>query len=145
LKAVVYQKPYELELADVPEPDLTAAHEVILRVTSTAICGSDLHLFHGLVQHTPHGQILGHEFMGIVEEVGKRQKNGAAAPPPRAFPNPCAIAVFPPAVVPCLNSNCHGDFGATFGYGSYGGHPRRPGEIRPRAFADVSPIAVPES
>jgi len=148
LKAVVYQKPYELELADVPEPDLTAAHEVILRVTSTAICGSDLHLFHGLVQHTPHGQILGHEFMGIVEEVGKdvkKWRRGDRILVP--FPISCGECSMCRAGLwsACLNSNAHGEFGAIFGYGeSYGGIPGGQAEYVRVPFADVSPIAVPE-
>jgi threonine dehydrogenase-like Zn-dependent dehydrogenase len=54
----------------VPDPQLVAADDIILRVTATAICGSDLHIFRGKIPGMKDGDILGHEFMGIVEEAG---------------------------------------------------------------------------
>ena len=53
-----------------PEPELSHPNDILLRVTRTAICGSDLHLFHGLVPDTRVGCTFGHEFAGVVEEVG---------------------------------------------------------------------------
>jgi threonine dehydrogenase-like Zn-dependent dehydrogenase len=60
---------------EVPDPSILNEQDVILRVTSTAICGSDLHLYNGYVPTMMPGDVLGHEFMGIVEEKGARVKN----------------------------------------------------------------------
>ncbi|KAK9798563.1 hypothetical protein WJX73_007560 [Symbiochloris irregularis] len=58
----------------VPVPRITDPHDVIIKVTATAICGSDLHLYHGVMPGMQKGDQLGHEFMGIVEEVGPAVK-----------------------------------------------------------------------
>lgn len=60
----------DVRVLEVPKPVLTDAHDAILRVTSTCICGSDLHLYAGAMPGMSKGDVLGHEFMGIVEEVG---------------------------------------------------------------------------
>jgi threonine dehydrogenase-like Zn-dependent dehydrogenase len=70
MKALVYRGPSRVRIEDKPEPRLEHPSDVILRVTSTAICGSDLHLYHGLVPDTRVGSTFGHEFAGLVEEVG---------------------------------------------------------------------------
>ena len=56
---------------NVGDPEIKKPDDIIVKVTSTAICGSDLHLIHGMVPNMPKGFILGHETMGIAEEVGK--------------------------------------------------------------------------
>ncbi len=69
MKAVVYHKPKDMRVEEVPDPKLEAPDDIILRVTSTAICGSDLHIYNGFFpQKEP--LVMGHEFMGIVEETG---------------------------------------------------------------------------
>jgi threonine dehydrogenase-like Zn-dependent dehydrogenase len=65
----------KLETLEVPDPTLLNPHDAIIKVTRTAICGSDLHLFDGFIPTMEAGDILGHEFMGIVEEVGKAVSN----------------------------------------------------------------------
>ena len=70
MKALVYHGPRDVQIDDKPHPSIQHPEDVILRVTSTAICGSDLHLYHGTVPGRQPGQTLGHEFMGIVEEAG---------------------------------------------------------------------------
>jgi len=70
MKAVTYQGAHDVRVETVPDPILQAADDILLRVTATAICGSDLHLYRGKVPGMKDGDILGHEFMGIVEEVG---------------------------------------------------------------------------
>ena len=70
MKALVYHGSKDVRVDTVPDPAITDADDVILRVTATAICGSDLHLYRGKVPGMKHGDILGHEFMGIVEDVG---------------------------------------------------------------------------
>lgn len=71
MKALTYQRAHEVRVENVPEPTLLAADDILLRVTATAICGSDLHLYRGKVPGVFPGDILGHEFMGVVEEAGK--------------------------------------------------------------------------
>lgn len=71
MKAIVYEGVKQVNVAKVDDPKIKKADDLILKVTSTAICGSDLHLIHGMVPNMPHGFILGHETMGIVEETGK--------------------------------------------------------------------------
>jgi threonine dehydrogenase-like Zn-dependent dehydrogenase len=70
MRALTYQGTRDVRVVDVPEPRLAAEDDAIVRVTSTAICGSDLHIYRGKIPQMQAGDVLGHEFMGIVEEVG---------------------------------------------------------------------------
>ncbi|GFM87976.1 glutathione-dependent formaldehyde dehydrogenase [Pseudomonas cichorii] len=70
MRALTYHGAHNVKVDTVPDPQIQEADDIILRVTATAICGSDLHLYHGKIPATEHGDILGHEFMGIVEEAG---------------------------------------------------------------------------
>lgn len=70
MKAVVYKGPFEVAVEEVETPRLQHPNEVIVRVTSTAICGSDLHMYEGRTAAEP-GIVFGHENMGIVEELGE--------------------------------------------------------------------------
>ena len=70
MRALTYHGAKDVRVDNVPEPKLQEKDDVILRVTATAICGSDLHLYRGKIPETEEGDILGHEFMGVVEEVG---------------------------------------------------------------------------
>jgi threonine dehydrogenase-like Zn-dependent dehydrogenase len=65
----------KIETATVPDPQLLNPHDAIIKITRTAICGSDLHLFDGFIPTMEAGDVMGHEFMGIVEEVGKEVTN----------------------------------------------------------------------
>jgi threonine dehydrogenase-like Zn-dependent dehydrogenase len=69
VRAVVYREPGRIEVADVPEPGIEDPHDAIVRVSTTAICGSDLHFFHGKAPLEP-GDVMGHEAVGVVERVG---------------------------------------------------------------------------
>ena len=69
MKAVTYQGKNEVAVKDVEAPKIQDREDVIIKVTSTAICGSDLHLYQGNFP-LPIGYVIGHEPMGIVEEVG---------------------------------------------------------------------------
>ena len=64
-----------MEVHNVSDPEIINPHDAIIKVTRTAICGSDLHLYDGFIPTLESGDILGHEFMGIVEEVGSDVKN----------------------------------------------------------------------
>lgn len=70
MKALVYHGPWDVQIDDKPLPTIQHPEDAILRITSTAICGSDLHLYHGTVPGMQPGQTLGHEFMGVIEEIG---------------------------------------------------------------------------
>src|SRR5690349_24054006 len=71
MKANCWIEKQRVEVQDVPEPRILAPRDAIVRVTSTAICGSDLHLYNGFVPSMQTGDVLGHEFMGEIVEVGK--------------------------------------------------------------------------
>jgi len=70
MQALVWHDAHDVRLDRVADPVLQESDDILLKVTSTAICGSDLHLYRGKVPGMESGDILGHEFMGIVEEVG---------------------------------------------------------------------------
>src|SRR6188768_633488 len=69
MKALVFHSPGKVSVDNVPDPQLQKPDDIIVRVTSTAICGSDLHIYNGFVPQL-RDEVLGHEFMGIVEETG---------------------------------------------------------------------------
>ena len=70
MRALTYEGPYRVVVRDKPEPKIEHPQDGIVRVTSAAICGSDLHLLHGLVPDTRIGFTFGHEVTGVVEEIG---------------------------------------------------------------------------
>ena len=69
MKAVVYKGPFQVAVENVPEPTLQAPNDVVVKITSTCICGSDLHMYEGRTAAQP-GIVFGHENMGIIQEVG---------------------------------------------------------------------------
>lgn len=69
MKAVVYKEPFRVAVEDVPQPSIQHPNDVLVRVTSTCICGSDLHMYEGRTAAQP-GIVFGHENLGIVQEVG---------------------------------------------------------------------------
>ncbi|MEU6808108.1 glutathione-independent formaldehyde dehydrogenase [Streptomyces sp. NPDC046831] len=69
MKAVVYEKPYTVRVRDVDDPRIQHPNDVIVRVTSSAICGSDLHMYEGRTAAEP-GIVFGHENLGVIEETG---------------------------------------------------------------------------
>jgi threonine dehydrogenase-like Zn-dependent dehydrogenase len=68
--AMTYLGPSKVKAVKKPDPKLEHPNDVLLRVTRAAICGSDIHLYHGLIPDTRVGSTFGHEFVGVVEEVG---------------------------------------------------------------------------
>jgi alcohol dehydrogenase len=71
MKALVFEEVGKVALADVPKPEVQDAEDAIVRVTLTSICGSDIHMIHGAAPMMP-GDVLGHEFVGVVDELGDR-------------------------------------------------------------------------
>lgn len=75
MKAVVFHDVGDIRLDDVPEPELQASTDAIIRITASAICGTDLHFVRGTVSGMNKGRILGHEAVGIVEALGEDVRN----------------------------------------------------------------------
>lgn len=71
MRALTYHGSHDVRVETVPDPTIIADDDIILRVTSTAICGSDLHLYRGSIPQVKQGDIFGHEFLGEVVEAGK--------------------------------------------------------------------------
>ena len=70
-----YRGPYRIRVTQKSEPEIEHPGDAIVRVTRSCICGSDLHLYHGLVPDTRVGTTFGHEFTGVVEAVGSSVQN----------------------------------------------------------------------
>src|ERR671917_326033 len=75
MRAMDYRGPYRVRVEDKPMPRIEHPRDAIVKVTRSCICGSDLHLYHGMVPDTRVGMTFGHEFTGIVEEVGAEVEN----------------------------------------------------------------------
>src|SRR3954454_11939911 len=75
MKAIAWMGKQKMETVNVPDPKILSQGDCIVKVTSTAICGSDLHLYNGFLPMMEPGDIMGHEFMGEVVEVGRNVKN----------------------------------------------------------------------
>src|SRR5215218_5430376 len=75
MKANTWMGTKNMEVQDVPDPKILNAHDAIVQISSAAICGSDLHMYNGLLPTMQRGDVLGHEFMGEIVEVGREVKN----------------------------------------------------------------------
>ncbi len=75
MRALTWHGKHDVRVDTVPDPKIVNPHDIIIKTTATAICGSDLHLYDGMIPSMVPGDILGHEFMGIVQEVGPEVKN----------------------------------------------------------------------
>lgn len=148
MKALVYAGIKDVKCSNVDDPAIVNPDDAIIKVTSTAICGSDLHLIHGMVPNMPPGFVLGHETMGIVEEVGKdvnKLKKGDRVIVP--FPISCGHCWYCEHQLwsQCDNSNPNGEIGAIFGYSNtYGGYDGGQAEYLRIPYANVGPFVVPE-
>jgi threonine dehydrogenase-like Zn-dependent dehydrogenase len=157
MKATCWKGPNTVQVEDVPDPKIINARDAIVKISSTAICGSDLHLLQAYVPAMMPGDVLGHEFMGEVVEVGSqvsKLKVGDRVVVP--FPIACGVcsACQKEMYSVCENSNPNawmaeklwGHAGAgVFGYSHLtGGYAGGQAEYARVPFADVGPIKVPE-
>ncbi|HBV98699.1 MAG: dehydrogenase [Peptococcaceae bacterium BICA1-7] len=148
MRAITYQGVKDVKVNEVHDPKIEKPDDAIIKVTSTAICGSDLHLIHGLVANMPTNFILGHEAMGLVEEVGPEVheiKKGDRVIIP--FPVACGRCWYCEHhfYSQCNNSNPHGEAGGIFGYSeTYGGYAGGQAEYLRVPYANVGPLKVPE-
>jgi threonine dehydrogenase-like Zn-dependent dehydrogenase len=158
MKAAVIHSPGNISYDQVDDPEIKDQTDIILKVTATAICGSDLHIFSGGIPQ-PRPMVLGHEFMGIVEEVGKgvtKLQVGDRVVVP--FPIACGSCFFCEHDLPghCENSNPdhygpEGGImtekgGALFGYTDlYGGYDGGQAQYVRVPYANYGPRKVPEN
>jgi S-(hydroxymethyl)glutathione dehydrogenase/alcohol dehydrogenase len=148
MKAIIYEGIKDVKVKNVGDPKLKNEDDIIIKVTSTAICGSDLHLIHGMVPNMPKGFVLGHETMGVVEETGKevhKVKKGDRVIIP--FPISCGHCWYCEHDLwsQCDNSNANGEVGGIFGYSkTYGGYDGGQAEYLRVPYANVGPTLVPE-
>lgn len=75
MKALTWHGKKDVRIDKVPDPTILDPRDIIIEVTRSAVCGSDLHIYHGHVQEMKKGDILGHEFAGKIVEVGSSVKN----------------------------------------------------------------------
>ena len=157
MKATCWAGRNSVEVRDVPDPRILNDRDAIVKITSTAICGSDLHLYDGYVPEMKRGDILGHEFMGEVVETGKGVGNlkvGDRVVVP--FPIACGGCNLCRAGMTsiCENSNPNSGMAeklwghatsGIFGYSHLtGGYAGGQAEYARVPFADVGPMKVPD-
>lgn len=158
MKAAVIHGPGSIKYDTVDDPEIKEQDDIILKVTATAICGSDLHIYSGGIPQ-PRPMTLGHEFMGVIEEVGKNVthlKVGDRVVVP--FPISCGHCFFCDHELPghCENSNpdhygpeggvLTEKGGAMFGYTDlYGGYEGGQSQYVRVPYANVGPRVVPDN
>jgi threonine dehydrogenase-like Zn-dependent dehydrogenase len=157
VKALVWCGKNDVRVENVPDPKILNPRDAVIRITSTAICGSDLHLYNGFIPTVMPGDVLGHEFMGEVVELGPEVKNlklGDRVVVP--FTISCGACFFCQKDLwsLCDNSNpnawmlekAYGYSGSgLFGYSHmYGGYAGGQAEYVRVPFADVGPIKIPD-
>ena len=158
MKALVFRRPGRVEINNVDDPKIEDPRDIIIRVTSTAICGSDLHIYNGFFPQLKDF-VLGHEFMGLVEEKGHAVQNlnkGDRVVVP--FPIACGTCFFCQNGLPphCENSNpkhygpegglLSQKGGGLFGYTDlYGGYPGGQTEFVRVPYADFGPRKVADN
>ncbi|MGY1915566.1 zinc-dependent alcohol dehydrogenase [Blastococcus sp. SYSU DS0973] len=155
MRATQWMGKNHVEVNEVPDPQILNDRDAIVKVTSTAICGSDLHLYDGFVPTMRKGDILGHEFMGEVVEVGRgvgnlRVGDRVVVPFPIACGN--CVACQKGLFSVCENSNPNARIAekfmghspcGIFGYSHMmGGYPGGQAEYARVPFADVGPLAI---
>ncbi len=157
MRANCWMGKHDMRVENVPDPQILNPRDAIVRITSTAICGSDLHIYNGFIPTMESGDVIGHEFMGEVVEVGRGvqnlQKGDRVVVP---FPISCGgcFSCQRGLFSLCENSNPnawmaeklwgHSPAGL-FGYSHLlGGYAGGQAEYARVPFADVGPIKVPE-
>jgi S-(hydroxymethyl)glutathione dehydrogenase/alcohol dehydrogenase len=148
MRAMVYRGPYKVRVEEKDVPPIEHPNDAIVKVTRAAICGSDLHLYHGMMPDTRIGHTFGHEFVGVVEEVGTSVQH--LAPGDRVM---VPFNVFCGSCFFCargLYSNCHNvnpnatAVGGIYGYShTCGGYDGGQAEYVRVPFADVGPSKIP--
>jgi threonine dehydrogenase-like Zn-dependent dehydrogenase len=159
MRALVYHSAHEVKVDTVPDPVIQQPDDIIIQITATAICGSDLHLYRGKVPGMKEGDIMGHEFMGVVVEAGpavtKLRKGDRVVVP---FVIACGSCFFCDAHLYSACETTNPDRGtimnkksirpgaALFGFSHfYGGVPGGQAEYVRVPKANVGPIKIPDT
>ncbi len=144
MKAVVYHAPYEVRVEEVAIPRIQDPADAVVRLTSSALCGSDLHMYQGRIVPEP-GLILGHEGMGVIEEVGSsvrlRKKGERVVMPAHLFCGVC-VKCAEGITAECLTMR-PGKVGAAFGYAGEGHYPGMQAEWVRVPYADANCVPLP--
>jgi len=158
MKALCWEGTHKVRVENVPDPKILNPRDAIIKISSTAICGSDLHLYDGYIPAMEKGDILGHEFMGEVVEVGRGVENlkkGDRVVVP--FTIACGRCFFCQQNLwsLCDNSNPNAAIAeAMYGYSAsglfgyshiYGGYAGGQAEYARVPFADVGPLKIPDT
>jgi threonine dehydrogenase-like Zn-dependent dehydrogenase len=157
MKANSWMRPNRVEVLDVPDPQILQPTDAVVQITSTAICGSDLHLLDGYVPTMMRGDILGHEFMGEVVETGSEVRTLAVGDRVVVpFPIACGAcwSCRHELYSLCENSNPNATMAeklwghspaGIYGYSHLtGGYPGGQAQLARAPWADVNPLKVPE-
>ena len=140
VRAVVFENTHSVKVAEVPDAELEKPSDVVIRVTSSAICGTDLHMYDGRTGATP-GLIFGHEPLGVVEQVGEAvsmvKRGDRVVIPTHLYCGVCVNCArgFSAA---CLRVR-PGAFGAAYGYAGMGPYRGAQAELLRVPFADANP------
>jgi threonine dehydrogenase-like Zn-dependent dehydrogenase len=148
MKALAYYGKNDVRVVEKPRPRVEHPEDAIVRVTTAAICGSDLHLYHGLVPDTRIGHTFGHECVGIVDEVGEEvtqlQPGDRVVVP---FNIACGRCFFCTRGLwsQCANANPYSELGGIYGYShTTGGYDGAQAEYVRVPYANVGPRKVPD-
>ena len=159
MRALTWHGAHDVRVETVPDPEIVNPRDAIIEVTSTAICGSDLHLYDGVIPGLLAGDILGHEFMGRVVETGPKSTLQEGPARGRALHHRLrqllllrAGSSSPPATTPTrstkqdLTEPLYGHaMSGLFGYSHLtGGYPGGQAEYVRVPFSDVGPIVIPD-
>ncbi len=149
MRAMTYRGPYRVRVEEKQKPRIEHPNDAIVKVQMAAICGSDLHLYHGMMPDTRVGHTFGHEFIGVVDEVGSSVENLSVGDrvmvPFNVFCGSCWFCARG------LYSNCHNvnpnatAVGGIYGYShTCGGYDGGQAEFVRVPFADVGPTVIPD-
>ncbi|QZN86281.1 zinc-dependent alcohol dehydrogenase [Cellulomonas sp. C5510] len=149
MRAMVYRGPYKVRVEEKDVPGIEHPNDAVVKVVRAAICGSDLHLYHGMMPDTRIGHTFGHEFVGVVEQVGPSVQNlqvgDRVMVPFNIFCGTCFFCARG------LYSNCHNvnpnatAVGGIYGYShTTGGYDGGQAQYVRVPFADVGPRVIPD-
>jgi threonine dehydrogenase-like Zn-dependent dehydrogenase len=145
LRAMVYRGPYKVRVEEKAEPEIEHPNDAIVRVEMAAICGSDLHIFHGMMPDTRVGHTFGHETIEVGSSVQNLNVGDRVMIPFNIFCGSCYFCARG------LYSNCHNvnpnatAVGGIYGYShTCGGYDGGQAELLRVPFADVGPTVIPD-
>lgn len=149
MRAMTYRGPYRVRVEEKPDPRIEHPNDAVVRVERAAICGSDLHLYHGMMPDTRVGHTFGHEFIGVVEQIGSSVQTLSVGDrvmvPFNIFCGTCWFCARG------LFANCHNvnpnatAVGGIYGYShTTGGYDGGQAERVRVPFADVGPQVIPD-